>query len=78
MPRVALYGLNLAPGMAPRGCSRRSNSFSELETSSRLGLTWANGGWLEGCPQVKRAWPTFSGTCGSGLAGFTAPGRCPP
>ena len=25
--------------------------------SSRLGLTWVNGAWLEGCPQVKRARP---------------------
>ena len=31
MPRVALYGLNLAPGMAPTGYSRRSSYFSELE-----------------------------------------------
>ena len=31
MPRVALRGLNLAPGMAPKGCSARSNYFSELE-----------------------------------------------
>jgi hypothetical protein len=31
MPRVALCGLNLAPGMAPMGCSIRSNYFSELE-----------------------------------------------
>ncbi len=31
MPRVALCGLNLAPGTAPKGCSARSNYFSELE-----------------------------------------------
>ena len=31
MPRVALYGLNLAPGMAPMSCSRRSNYFYKLE-----------------------------------------------
>jgi hypothetical protein len=31
MPRVALCGLNLAPGMAPVSSSRRSNYFSELE-----------------------------------------------
>ena len=32
MPRVALCGLNLAPGMAPDGPgSRCSNYFSELE-----------------------------------------------
>ena len=31
MPRVALYGLNLAPGMAPKGCSAGSNYFPELE-----------------------------------------------
>ncbi len=31
MPRVALCGLNLAPGMAPMGCSRCSNYFAELE-----------------------------------------------
>ena len=29
--------------------------------ASRLGLTWGNGGWLAGCPQVKRALPTLSG-----------------
>lgn len=28
--------------------------------SSRLGLTWANGGWVGGCPQVKRTVPTFA------------------
>ena len=31
MLRVALCGLNLAPGMAPTICSSRSNYFSELE-----------------------------------------------
>ena len=31
MLRVALRGLNLAPGMAPRACSERSNYFSDLE-----------------------------------------------
>jgi hypothetical protein len=31
MPRVALCGLNLAPGMAPMICSSCSNNFSELE-----------------------------------------------
>jgi hypothetical protein len=31
MPRVALCGLKLAPGMAPKGCSGRSNYFAELE-----------------------------------------------
>jgi hypothetical protein len=31
----------------------------ELVTSSPLGLTWANGAWLEGCSQVKRGGPTF-------------------
>jgi hypothetical protein len=30
-----------------------------LVTSSRLGLTWGNGAWLEVCPQVKRRVPTF-------------------
>ena len=30
-PRVALCGLNLAPGMAPMGRSRCSNYFFELE-----------------------------------------------
>jgi hypothetical protein len=30
-PHVALCGLNLAPGMAPMGCSRSSIYFSELE-----------------------------------------------
>ena len=44
---------------------------SELERSSRLGLTWANGVWLGCCPQVKRALPTRSGGCRSGSA---APG----
>jgi hypothetical protein len=38
--------------------------------TSRLGLTWADGVWLEGCPQVKRAQPTFSGVRGSGSAGL--------
>jgi hypothetical protein len=39
------------------------------EWSSRLGVSWANGVWLEGRPQVKRAQPTFSGprVSGSGL-----------
>ena len=32
---------------------------AELERSSRLGLTWFDGLWLAGCPQVKRALPTF-------------------
>ena len=36
---------------------------------SRLGLTWGNGGWPEGCPQVKRAQPTFCGGGSSGSAG---------
>ena len=31
MPHVALCGLNLAPGMAPIGRSKRSNYLSELE-----------------------------------------------
>ena len=31
MPRMALCGLSLAPGMAPIGRSMRSNYFSELE-----------------------------------------------
>jgi hypothetical protein len=30
-----------------------------LEWSSRLGLTWFDGLRLRGCPQVKRALPTF-------------------
>jgi hypothetical protein len=29
------------------------------EWSSRLGLTWFDGLWLGGCPQVKRWVPTF-------------------
>jgi hypothetical protein len=37
--------------------------------SSRLGLTWGNGVWPMGCPQVKRAPPTRSGVCCSGSAG---------
>ena len=37
------------------------------ERSSRLGLTWGNGAWLAGCPQVKRVLPTFCGGRGSGL-----------
>ena len=36
MSRVALCGLNLAPGMAPMGHSRCSNYFSELE--NRYGI----------------------------------------
>ena len=55
MPCVALCGWTLAPGMAPMGRSICSSYFSELERSSRLGLAWGNGVWLEGCPQVKRA-----------------------
>jgi hypothetical protein len=31
MPRVARHGLNLAPGMAPRTSSKRSNYSAELE-----------------------------------------------
>ena len=31
MPYVAPRGLNLAPGMAPRGRSMRSDYFAELE-----------------------------------------------
>ena len=31
MPRVALYGLPLAPGMAPTARPRNSNYFFELE-----------------------------------------------
>jgi hypothetical protein len=38
--------------------------------SSRLGLTWGNGAWLEGCPQVKRALPTLSGCRRSGSGGW--------
>jgi hypothetical protein len=33
--------------------------------SSRLGLSWANGDWLAGCPQVKRVLTTRSGRRGS-------------
>ncbi len=33
---------------------------------TRLGLTWADEGRVGGCPQLKRAWPTFSGEGGSG------------
>jgi len=33
---------------------------SELVTSSRLGLTCVDGGWLEGRPQVKRHVPTVA------------------
>jgi hypothetical protein len=32
---------------------------NELERSSRLGLSWANGVWPEDRPQVKRASPTL-------------------
>ena len=42
----------------------------KLVTSSRLGLSWANRVWLEGCPQVKRVLPTRSGGRGSGSAGW--------
>jgi hypothetical protein len=44
--------------------------------SSRLGLTWADGVWLVGCPQVKRALPTLSGVQGSGSAGWLGCARC--
>ena len=39
----------------------RSEPAAELgwARSSRLGLSWANGVWLEGRPQVKRRVPTF-------------------
>ena len=40
---------------------------------SRLGLTCVDVGWLEGCPQVKRALPTRSGGCRSGSAGGRMP-----
>ncbi len=50
----------MAPGMAPEACSISSNYFSELERTSRLGLTWPDGVGLAGCPQVKRAVPTFA------------------
>ena len=36
MPRVALCGLSLAPGMAPMGRSIRSDYFSELEPRYRI------------------------------------------
>ena len=42
----------------------------KLVRSSRLGLTLANGVWLECCPQVKRALPTRSGGCRSASAGW--------
>ncbi len=38
-----------------------SRNRHDLERCSRLGLTWANGVWLEGCPRVKRAQPTLPG-----------------
>ena len=60
MPRVALCGLNLAPGMAPMGRSRCSNQCFELVRTSRLRLTWSDGAGLARCPQVKRAVPTFA------------------
>ena len=62
-------------GMAPMGRSGCSNYFSELERSSRLGLTWGNGAWVGGCPQVKRALPTLSGGCRSGSGGSAGAGR---
>jgi hypothetical protein len=43
-----------------------SHMFSQVR-SSRLGLTWAYEGCVEGCPQVKRALPTFCGGRSSGL-----------
>jgi hypothetical protein len=42
--------------------------------SSRLGMTWADGVWLGGRPQVKRALPTLSGRGLSG-AGLCLRGR---
>ena len=83
MPCVALCGWTLAPGMAPMGRSICSNYFSELERSSRLELTWADGVWLAGCPQVKRALTTRCGGCRSvsggrvrgGLASGSSGGR---
>src|SRR5256884_9808938 len=42
--------------------------------SSRLGMTWGNGGGLEGCPQVKRALPTV---LWGGLSGFGGGGPGP-
>jgi hypothetical protein len=55
--------------MAPRACSISSNYLSELERSSRLGLTWGDAVWLGRCPQVKRALSTFSGGSVPVLAG---------
>ena len=63
MPCVALCWLDLGSRNGSQDRSRCSNYFSELERSSRLGLTWANGVWLGCCPQVKRALPTLSGGC---------------
>ena len=58
MPRVALCGLNLAPGMAPAGRSSCSNYFFELERSSRLALTCADAALFRSRSQVKRGQPT--------------------
>ena len=61
MPRVALHVAGtLAPGMTPMGRSIRPNYFSELERSSRLGLTWANGVWLGSAHRLSGLCPQLS------------------
>ena len=37
-----------------------SYDLGKLVRCSRLGLSWANGAWLEGCPQVKCRVTTFA------------------
>jgi hypothetical protein len=48
----------VGPTFGPTSLLDLSNQTSELERSSRLGLTCMNVGWAEGCPQVKRVPPT--------------------
>ena len=41
--------------MSPPALLTLADQASDLERSSRLGVSWANGLLLAGCPQVKRA-----------------------
>src|SRR5208337_2508072 len=56
--------------MARRSDLMTTETMFCLVRSSRLGLTWADGGRVGCCPQVKRASPTCSGAAGSGTAGL--------
>jgi len=73
-------GPGLTLGMAARtdpACVIRSTSrdrnkaftLSDLGEVFTFRMTCGNSGWLDGCPQVKRALPTLSGDFGSGSAG---------